>query len=114
MREIETQDVFAFVRMTKKAGITAEIKKLVLSKDSIQDLTAESFGYDLIFTIFESASEPEAEKEVYNFLAGPLELSPEEIKKMNPIKLVEMIKGMASSEEWQAFFTSAAKLMKFD
>ena len=114
MREIETSDVFAFVRMTKRAGITAELKKLIMSKDSIQDLTAESFGYDLIFTILESASEPEAEKEVYNFLAGPLELEPEEIKKMNPVKLVEMIKEMATSEEWKAFFTSVAKLMKFD
>ena len=114
MREITTQDVFAFVRMTKRAGITAELKKLILSKDSIKDLTAESFGYDLIFTILESASEPEAEKEVYNFLSGPFEMEPDEIKKLKPMTLFEMIKQMATVEEWKAFFTSVAKLMKPD
>lgn len=112
MRKLETGDVFGFVRMTKKIGITEELKKLIMSKDSIQDLTAESFGYDLIFLLFDKAAEDNSESEVYKFLSGPLEMEPEEIKKTDPIELMEMLKGIAEPEKWKSFFTSASKLMK--
>ena len=112
MRQLQTGDVFAFVRMTKKIGITEELKELILSKDSIKDLTAESFGYDLIFLLFDKAAEENSENELYKFLAGPLEMQPEEIQKTDPIDLIEMLKGLADTEKWKSFFTSASKLMK--
>lgn len=112
MRNLETGDVFAFVRLTKKIGITQNLKELIMSKDNIQDLTAESFGYDLIFLLFDAAAEEKAEGEVYKFLAGPLEMSAEEIKKTDPIELLEMLKQVADVEKWKSFFTSAAGLMK--
>lgn len=112
MRNLETGDVFAFVRLTKKIGLYQNLKDMILSKDSIQDLTAESFGYDLIFLLFDAAAEENAEEEVYKFLAGPLEMAPIEIKKTDPIELMEMLKQVADVEKWKSFFTSAAGLMK--
>ncbi len=112
MRNLETGDVFAFVRLTKKIGLSQNLKDMILSKDSIQDLTAESFGYDLIFLLFDVAAEENAEEEVYKFLSGPLEMEPEAIKKTDPIELMEMLKQVADVEKWKSFFTSAAGLMK--
>lgn len=112
MRKLETGDVFAFVRMTKKIGITEELKEMILSKDSIQELTAESFGYDLIFLLFDKAAEENSENELYKFLSGPMEMQPEEVKKTDPVELMEMLKELAEPEKWKSFFTQASKLMK--
>lgn len=114
MRKLETGDVFAFTRLIKKVGITKEMKEMILSKDSIKDMTSESFGYDFLFMLLDKASEPEAEKEVYSFLAGPLEMEPEQVKKTDLFELVEMLKQVADVEKWKAFFTSAAGLTKLD
>ena len=70
MRGLETQDVFAFVRMIDEVGIKDQLKTMIMSKDSIQDLTAESFGYDLIFALMEGASKKKAEESIYEFFAN--------------------------------------------
>ena len=49
MRSLQTQDVFAFVRLIDEVGIKDELKELILSKDSIKDLTQESMSFSLIF-----------------------------------------------------------------
>lgn len=114
MRKLETGDVFAFTRLIKKVGITKEMKEMILSKDSIKDMTSESFGYDFLFMLLDKASEPESEIEVYSFLAGPLEMEPEQVKKTDLFELVEMLKQVADVEKWKDFFTSAAGLTKLD
>ena len=61
MRGLETHDIFAFVRLLDQVGIKDEIKKLILSKDKLEDITAESFGYDIIFTLIDGAARKDAE-----------------------------------------------------
>jgi hypothetical protein len=112
MRSLQTQDVFAFVRLIDEVGIKDELKELILSKDSIKDLTQESFGYDLIFTLVSGASKKKAEEMLYEFFANILETDKETIRTMDPTEFLEQAIKAADPEKWKNFFSSVAKLMK--
>lgn len=112
MRNLETRDIFAFVRLIDTVGIKDELKALIMSKDSIKDLTAESFGYDLIFTLISGASKKQAEEALYEFFSNIMEITPDEIRHMDPTEFIEKAIKIADVEKWKNFFSSVAKLMK--
>lgn len=112
MRNLQTQDVFAFVRLIDKVGIKNELKTLILSKDSIKDLTQESFGYDLIFTLISGASTKPAEEALYEFFANIMECDKESLRTMDATEFLEKAVKVAEPEKWKNFFSSVAKLMK--
>lgn len=114
MRSLETQDVFAFVRMIDEVGIKDQLKELVMSKDNIADITAESFGYDLIFALIEGASKKKAEESIYEFFADIMECTVDDIRHSDPTEFMENIIKIADVEKWKSFFTSVAKLMKLN
>lgn len=108
MRDLQTKDIFAFVRVLNKIGVKEELKQ----KATAPTADVESVGYDIIFMLLEKAAEPEAEKEIYSFLAPIYEKTVEELKSMDAIEFMESLTKIASIERWQSFFSSAAKLMK--
>ncbi len=112
MRNLETQDVFAFVRLIDEVGIKDELKTLIMSKDKMTDLTQESFGYDLIFTLISGASKKKAEEALYEFFSGIMEIDKEVIRHMEPTEFIESAIKIADVEKWKNFFGSVAKLMK--
>jgi len=112
MRNLQTQDVFAFVRLIDKVGIKNELKTLILSKDSIKDLTQESFGYDLIFTLISGASTKPAEEALYEFFANIMECDGESLRTMDATEFLEKAVKVAEPEKWKNFFSSVARLMK--
>lgn len=112
MRNLQTQDVFAFVRLIDEVGIKDELKTLIMSKDKMTDLTQESFGYDLIFTMISGASKKKAEKALYEFFANILECDKEDVRTMEPTEFIEKAIQVADVEKWKRFFESVAKLMK--
>ena len=112
MRGLETRDVFALVRLIDEVGIKDELKELVMSKDKIEDITQESFGYDLIWTLISGASKKNAEEALYEFFAGIMEIDKEEIRHMEPTQFIESVIKIADVEKWKNFFTYVAKQMK--
>lgn len=112
MRNLQTQDVFAFVRLIDEVGIKDELKTLIMSKDKMTDLTQESFGYDLIFTMISGASKKKAEEALYEFFANILECDKEDVRTMEPTEFIEKAIQVAEVEKWKRFFESVAKLMK--
>lgn len=112
MRNLQTQDIFAFVRLIDEVGIKDELKTLIMSKDTIADITSESFGYDMVFTLVSGASKKKAEEALYEFFANIMECSPDEIRTMEPIEFIEKAIKVADVEKWKSFFGSVAKLMK--
>lgn len=112
MRALNNSDLFAFVRLVKKAKITDKIKELTLSINNINEINTESFGYDVMFAIIEAAAEKESEQAVYEFLSGPLEMTTEELALADPVETIEKVMQIADVEKWKTFFTSAANLMK--
>ncbi len=108
MRELQTSDIFAFVRLINKIGIKDELKEKAIAPNT----DIESLGYDLIFMVIEKASDEKAEKEIYSFFAPIFGNTEEELRTMDAIEFLEKVTQVASLERWKSFFTSVAKLMK--
>ena len=107
MRKLNTSDLFAAMRMIKKCKLKDTIKETILTIDKKQDV--EATGFDLIFGIIEAMCEENCEKEFYNFLSKPFEISPQEVEKLDIDKLINGIKEIADLESWKSFFMQALK-----
>lgn len=110
MRKLETADVFAACRLMKKLGLKDKFKTIAEEADSVRDVFDK--GYDLIWSIFDEATEQHSEMEIYTFLAGPLEMTPEEVKHLHLDVLLDSLKTMAVENNLVGFFKSAARLMR--
>lgn len=110
MRKLETADVFAAARLMKKLGLKEKFRTIAESSDTAKDVFAK--GYDLIWDLFDAATEQKSEVEIYAFLAGPLEMAPEEVQHLHLDKLLESLQQMAVENNLVGFFKSAARLMR--
>ena len=107
MRKLNTSDLFSAMRMIKKCKLKDTIKETILTIDKKQDV--EATGFDLIFGIIEAMSEENCEKEFYNFLSKPFEMTPQEVEKLEIDNLIKGIKEIADLESWKSFFTQVLK-----
>lgn len=110
MRKLKTTDIPAFCRCLKKIGIKDRIKQIAEESNKIQDVWDK--GFDLIWGIFDVATEQAGEKYLYEFLAGPFEVTPEEVADLDLDILFANLKQMAEENNLLTFFKFAAKSMK--
>lgn len=110
MRKLKFPDAFAFARTIKQIGVKEEIKKAIEGRD--KEASAESVGIDILWTIFDKATEKKAEKEIYNFFAGPFEMTAEEVENLDLPELIILLKRLAAENNLTDFFKSAAALTK--
>jgi len=110
MRKLKTTDIFSFCRTVKKLGIKDKIKSLSQEANSAQDVWDN--GFNIIWELFDAATENNGEASLYDFLAGPLEMKPKEIRELDLDKLLPMLQQLAAENNLVGFFKSAAGLMK--
>lgn len=110
MRKLETSDVFAACRLMKQLGLKEKFRAIAEESDTAKDVFAK--GYDLLWDLFDTATEQQSEAEIYAFLAGPLEMTPEEVRHLHLDKLLESLQQMAVENNLVGFFKSAARLMR--
>lgn len=110
MRKLKTTDIPAFCRCLKKIGIKDRIKQIAEESNKIQDVWDK--GFDLIYGIFDMATEQEGEQHLYAFLAGPFEMSPKEVADLDLDILFANLKQLAEENNLLTFFKFAAKSMK--
>jgi len=110
MRKLKTSDIMAFCRTVKKIGIKDEIKRISAESDDAK--SAWDKGFELIYNIFDLATEKKSEKHLYEFLAEPFEMTAKEVEDMDLEKFIESVKEFASENNLTSFFKSAATLMK--
>ena len=108
MRKLKTSDIPAFCRCLKAIGIKSEIESITKKADNIKDAWAQ--GFDLIYNIFDRATEVSGEKELYKFLAGPFEMTAKEIEDLDISVFFEFIKQLSAENNLAGFFRSAAIL----
>lgn len=108
MRNLNLGDAFQLARIIKKLKIKDELKNIY------SNITEESnkmdIGMDLMYTIFDKATEKQAEQEIYKFLSRPFEVKPEEVEKMDLFEVVENFSKVANLEEWKSFLKQVTKL----
>lgn len=127
MRKLIAADVFAALRVVsaieKKQDIETTIKDLVKNaenetKDDGDDKTAKERNDDFIvrvgvsgvFKIIEIATEARVEGRVYEFLAGPFEMTPADVQNMPLPDFVENVTRLTKENDLSSFFTSVRKL----
>lgn len=110
MRKLKTSDVPSLCRSLKKLGLKEEFKKIAQEANEIKDVWDK--GFDLIWQLFDSATESNGEVAIYEFLAGPFEMTPEEVADLDLDVLIENCQALARDNNLGAFFKSAAKSMR--
>ena len=112
MRNLQNKDLFKAARLCEAIGIKKEIEKVCMEASSIEDLTQEKFGYEIIFALLSKCTTEQSEQMIYEFFGDILEIAPEELASKDPFETVDEILKAASLEKWRAFFTSVVKLQK--
>ena len=116
MRKLNGHDVFMAFRVMQKIGIKDELVELAKAiQDRVNAPNQTTLGAKLILSVLANCGDEAAEKAVFAFLAGPLETSEEDLANMELGKLRDMIGEllhMMNMEEWKAFFTSVAGLLR--
>lgn len=127
MRKLIASDVFAALRVVsaieKRQGIETTIKDLVKNAENEtkadgDDKTAKERNDDFIvrvgvsgvFKIIEIATEARVEGRVYEFLAGPFEMTPADVQNMPLPDFVENVTRLTKENDLSSFFTSVRKL----
>ena len=127
MRKLIASDVFAALRVVsaieKKQGIETTIKDLVKNAENEtkadgDDKTAKERNDDFmvrvgvsgVFKIIEIATEARVEGRVYEFLAGPFEMTPADVQNMPLPDFVENVTRLTKENDLSSFFTSVRKL----
>jgi hypothetical protein len=110
MRNLQARDLFAACRVLNAIGIKDEIKEVAKDSEKVTDIW--DMGFDLVFKIFEKAVSQNAERPIYEFIAGIFECKWEDVQSMDLFEMIEKLKEVASPEKWKLFFKNAANLMK--
>lgn len=110
MRKLKTTDIPAFCRCLKKLGVKENIQAIAKESNNVRDLWDK--GFDLVWSIFDIATEKEGEQALYAFLAGPFEMQPKEVEDLDLDVLFANLKQLAEENNLVAFFKFAASSMK--
>ena len=126
MRKLIASDVFATLRVVSAVEDKTDVKEIV--KKIVKEAEAEaeenddedaekkndefikSVGVGAILKLVEMASGKKAEAKIYEFLAGPLEMQPEDVKALPIPDFIESVKTIARENALSSFFDSVLKL----
>lgn len=110
MRKLQTTDIPSFCRTVKKLGLKEKFKTLALEANTGKDVWDR--GFDLVWDLFDVATEVDGEMAIYEFLAGPFEMTPEEVRHLDLDILFSNIQQMTAENNLAVFFKYAARLMR--
>lgn len=110
MRKLKTKDIPVLCRSLKKMGIKEKFRSIANQADNIKDVWG--LGFDIIWDLFDTATETEGENAIYEFLAGPFEMTAADVADLDFNILAENLQTLAKENNLPAFFKNAAKLMK--
>lgn len=110
MRKLKTSDIPVLCRCVKRLGLKEAIQNIAKDADSMKDVWDK--GFDMIWNLFDIATEKEGESCIYEFLAGPFEMSPEDVRDLDMDVLIENIQQLIRDNNLVAFFKFAAASMK--
>ena len=110
MRKLKTSDIPVLCRCLKRLGVKEQFKTIAKESNGLKD--AWDKGFDLIWSIFDAATEQSGENLIYEFLAGPFEMQEQEVADLDFDILSANLKQLAEENNLMAFFKFAAKSMK--
>lgn len=124
LRELKSKDVFPMFKIIGKIGINEfktcfdnDVVKDMIAKtqgEEGQDLNLGAVGYSVVLDIVNVvvAHIPDAEQEIYSFLASLSGLKKTEIENLPIDKFFNMLIDIFQKEEFKDFFGVASRLFK--
>lgn len=112
MRKLQTKDVCTALRIIKTAGIKDEVKSVTFAVQNNPKLNVKDVGFDFILGCLEKASEINAERSIYEFVADLLEMDVESVETydlMEFMKLLVQLYEFNDPKAWRSFFKSVAR-----
>ena len=109
MRKLMTRDVMSCCRFLKRLGLKEKVRSAAAEADSIDTWDK---GFDLIWSLFDAATEPGGEAALYDFLAGPFEMTPEEVGELGLPALLAGLQQIVEENDLAGFFGFVGRLMK--
>lgn len=116
MRNIITADIPEAARMLKRIGVKETLLEVV------QKITAEEKGggtvdqteggVEVLWALFDMATENNAVTEFYTFLARLFEVTPQEMENMKLVPLMDGLEQLYAENDLSRFFGFVRKLMK--
>ena len=104
MRKLTTQDVFAALRIVSDLNLKDEVQALAqLANDG--KLSRNEIGAQAFMKVLDLFVSKKAEGRVYEFLAGPFEITPEDVRDLPLMDLAEKLKALAEENDIAGFFT---------
>lgn len=110
MRKLKTSDIPSLCRSLKKLGLKEKFKELAQQADNMADVWSR--GFDLVWDLFDAATEARGEGAIYDFLAGPFEMTAEEVADLDLEILMANCQQLAAENNLANFFKFAARSMK--
>lgn len=118
MRKLITHDAFLAFRVLKEIDIKQELIRMaevVKSRNEEDtDKLQTEVGMELIMGILANAGTESAERAVYAFLAGPMEIPAGELAQMDLLEFMGEVKKLIEfidKDEWRDFFTPLVKTL---
>lgn len=108
MRSLKFSDVFAVIRIIKKAGLSRQIRSIFADMD--EETSEKELGAKFIFMCIENLGE--AQEEITDFLASLNGVSKEEFEKLSLEEIVELLNDFFKQPGLKGFLLSVSKLMK--
>lgn len=110
MRKLNTTDVFAALRLVKRAGIKEGLKPY-LAMAASGKASVEDVGIEGILGFIEMVSEPESERAIYEVLARPFEMTADEVATMELDKLMQCLETLEKENNLKVFFKSLSGMI---
>ena len=119
MRKLNFADIFVAGRIIKKLERKEKIKDIYskvqekkkdISSEEEKETLTEDTGIDVIYAIFTECVESKMENALYEFLAGPFEMKPEEVKNLEIEEVINKFKQLAKENNLIDFFKKAGQL----
>lgn len=110
MRKLKTRDILSACRCLKALGVKAEVREIAQKSEGAQD--AWNMGFELLWNVFDRATETEGERYLYEFLAGPFEMTAAEVADLEISALIDLLRQLAKENDLTRFFRAAGASMK--
>lgn len=117
MRKLKTSDVFSALRVIEKVGLKDELAKMSeTAKDGTVKFNAKKVGIEFVVNLLSNCGDKESESAIYEFLAGPMEMTADELKEKDLAEFMESLKECfeLNKEVLKPFFKSLATLGKLN
>lgn len=110
MRKLKTADIPALCRCVKRIGLKEQLRSIAQEANTAEDVWNQ--GFDIIWTIIDIATEKESEFAIYEFLAGPFEMTAKEVADLDLDVMMANLRQLAEENNLANFFKAAAGSMK--